>query len=193
MGMQRTEANADILGLIEDAEAEIIRQNRAGIKPLVGLEFVRRVKEGLYWSDRRSDDLLFDGLSIGFLLGMTAQGEETERINNIKDAFSKFIRKNKTKGNLLPGEKSPGRKKTEITLAMETLITKIPPLTPYLYSRPAFMSDLIIHYESLKEWIHPVNKGAAFMVPIKHTNRKVTIERALVILKAVAKQKLSAD
>ena len=187
MGMQPTTPKIDILTLIEDAEAEIIRQNRIGVKPLIGLKFVRRVKEGLLLSDNRSDDLFFDGLSIGFLLGLTAQGSETERINNIKDAFSKFVRKNKTKQNLLPGEKTPGRKKAEITLAMETLLTKIQPPIPYLYNRPAFMSDLITHYESLKEWIHPVNKGAEFIVPVKHTNKKVTIKRALTILKAAAK------
>ena len=183
MGMQPTEPNADILSLIEDAEAEIIRQNKLGVTPLIGMGFIRRVKKGLTHSDKRSDDLLFDGLAIGYLLGLTAQGSETDQNKIIKETFGKFNKKNRTRQNLAPGEKGPGRYKSEITRAMEILADKIPPPTPYIYNRSAFMKDLVTHHESLQKIIRPVKPGDTHLIPLKTGEPKVLIARALFALR----------
>jgi hypothetical protein len=183
MGMQPTKPNAELLDFLEDAEAEIRRQEQLGNKPLVGLKRVQDVKRGLYWSDKRSDDLLSDGIIIGFLLGITARGSESEQIERAK----KFYQRGRNKKNRAPGEKGPGRKISEITKAMTILSTKIPPPVPYIYDRKAFIADLIAHYDYLKELIRPVKRNAAAILPIKSGSKSVSIEYALTKLKNIAK------
>jgi len=192
MGMAPTEPHPGILALLNEAETEIrLREQRDDEKTnYVSLETIRGLKHRLGWSDENFEKLLVDGLSVGFLLGITSQGAETGRLEKTEEVWRKFNKKGKTKTNLVSGEKGPGRHISEITRAMVILATKIPPPAPYTYNRKMFIQDLNKHYSCIKDIIKPVKGGDGYIYPRKAGESRVSIEGARSALKKAAKAEL---
>lgn len=190
MGMEPYKANTAGIETLVLIEKYLQAQYPNGEIPLNYLDLIKALRKQFEFSDKKMSDLLFQTIGACLTIGASFPGSKSTHIKTLEKKFIRFYQKGNKKATRQPGETGPGRNVSEITRAMEILLSKIPPPMPYTYKRPQFIEDLITHKACIKHVIKPVKENDSYIHPIKPGERSATIESAHTKLMKLAKKKL---